>query len=509
MAITRRQFITRTGLATAGTLFGPSLFGHPLVREAMAAIANGRYLITLFLDGGNDGLNTVVPVANGTTGTLRAAYENARRSGDGGLRLTAGDLAQTGIGPDHRTGTALALHPGLRGYQGANGTNAGDGGLKALYDAGEVAVVQGCGYPEYSLSHDDARAIWKTANPLAVATPLGVGWEGRSLNASGYGSTEAPAVVISDFVPLEFSGAVSGVLAIRRLQSFTIPYDEDYPQDRNARKAAFNTLFQLAEAPTQTQPTLQYIGSSGSATLAATDAYPPLHGQYTSARAAFNNLYGSIPSGMGRDFREIAKIVYGVERGVANVGAHFFQLANGGYDTHSDQGAAEPEGQHYQLHAEVSASIKVFRDDLRDMGQALHGDPNAIWGRTAIVVWSEFSRRVEQNDNGTDHGSQGPMFVVGGGVNGGVYGNHPNVNESAWDNSGNTVYHLTGDDHDSTDLRDVYGTVLRHWVGLPAGTVQSLLPLDTVPSGGNATRYWTSADFDLERPADGAPLFKP
>jgi uncharacterized protein (DUF1501 family) len=143
------------------------------------------------------------------------------------------------------------------------------------------------------------------------------------------------------------------------------------------------------------------------------------------------------------------------------------------------------------------------------MGQVLHGNANAIWDRTTVLVWSEFSRRVPQNDNGTDHGSQGPMFVIGGKVNGGVYGNHPNINDAALDDEGNTRYHHTGDDHDSTDFRDVYGAVLKHWVNVPAPTVATLLPTDTVPGGGDPTRYWTTADFDMTRPSDGQPLIAP
>src|SRR6185503_11666092 len=151
MAITRRQFIKRTGFATAGALFGPSLFGSPFVRQAMASTIGNRYLIAFFLDGGNDGFNTVIPVSDGTLGgTLRTAYENARGTGGGGLRLTTGDLSLSGIGADFQTNTPLALHPGFRGFQGFDGVTAGDGGLKALYDAGDVAVVQGCGYSNYS-----------------------------------------------------------------------------------------------------------------------------------------------------------------------------------------------------------------------------------------------------------------------------------------------------------------------------------------------------------------------
>jgi uncharacterized protein (DUF1501 family) len=504
MAITRRQFVKRTGLATAGTLFGPSFFSSALVRRAMASTIGSRYLVVLFLDGGNDGLNTVVPLANGTTGTLRTAYDAARGTGGGGLRLTPGDLP-AGIGSDYNTGTPLALHPGLRGFRGFEGITAGDGGLKALFDAGEVAVIQGCGYPRYSLSHDDSRIVWQTANPLGRSTLLGTGWVGRTLTAGGYTGADIPAVAIESSVPRDFGGSTTSVLAVDSLQNFRFPYDSDYPGDEGAKRAAFEALYELAAPPAA----LRYIGASGLATLVATESYPPLHDDYQAQRAAFSARYREIGRSTSRGFREISKVIYGVERGVPNVAARFFELSNGGYDTHSDQGAAAPEGQHFQLHAEVAAALKVFRDDLRDMGQVLHGNANAIWGRTTVMVWSEFSRRIPQNDNGTDHGSQGPMFVIGGAVNGGVYGNHPNVNPSALDDEGNTVYHHTGDDHDSIDFRDVYGTVLKHWVNVPAATVSAILPTDTVPPGGTPSSYWTTADFDLARPTDAQPLFKP
>ncbi len=509
MAITRRQFIKRTSVATAGALFGPSFFGSPFVRRAMASTIGSRYFIVLFLDGGNDGFNTVVPVANGTTGTLRTAYTDARRTGNGGLQLSPSDLGATAIGADYNTGTSLALHPGFNGMQGFDGIHAGDGGFKALYDAGELAVIQGCGYPAYSLSHDESRTIWRTANPLGIPASLGKGWIGRTFAASGYTGSDIPAVAIESTVPPDLGGSATSVLAIDSLANFSFPYDTDYDDDQGAKRTAFNDLYQIAMPGAQ--PTLQYIGTSGIATLTSTESYQPLDAYYVGHRATYDAMYDEIGRSTARDFREIAKIIYGVERGVANVVAHFFEVSNGGYDTHSDQGAAANDGAHFQLHAEIASSIKVFRDDLVQMGQALYGDPTAVWGRTSIMVWSEFSRRIEQNDNGTDHGSQGPMFVIGGKVNGGVYGNHPNVNQSALDDEGNTVYHYTGDDHDTTDLRDVYGTILKNWANGPAATVASILPADTVPGGGDPTEYWTASDvnFDLARPSDGQPLFKP
>jgi len=126
----------------------------------------------------------------------------------------------------------------------------------------------------------------------------------------------------------------------------------------------------------------------------------------------------------------------------------------------------------------------VFYDDLADMG---------IIDKVCIVTWSEFSRRIPQNDSGTDHGSQGPMFVIGGGVTGGVYGNHPNIADSALDSEGNTVYTQNANPFRSTDFRDVYGTILKHWLGMTVPQVQTLLPAD----GGPAQFYWTVPNFDL------------
>ncbi|MEO6026806.1 MAG: hypothetical protein ABIR79_08080, partial [Candidatus Binatia bacterium] len=95
-------------------------------------------------------------------------------------------------------------------------------------------------------------------------------------------------------------------------------------------------------------------------------------------------------------------------------------------------------------------------------------------------------------------GSQGPMLIIGGGVNGGVYGNHPNINDAALDDEGNTEYTQNANSFRSTDFRDVYGTILKHWVNLPQGTVQGLLPLDSTPDAiSDPAHYWRTANFDL------------
>ncbi|MBM4245089.1 MAG: DUF1501 domain-containing protein [Deltaproteobacteria bacterium] len=438
MAISRRQFIRRTGLATAGTLLGPSLFASPFVRRAFANLGD-RYLVVIFLDGGNDGLNTVIPVTNGG-GSLRTDYEAHRFTGGGGIRITPAQLAGTAIANDPNTGASLALHPGLSGF-------------KDLYDAGRLAVIQGCGYPEYSLSHEESRIIWQSANPLRSGLLTGTGWVGRHLAAT-YPGTQIPGVCISNSIAPDFRQSTTSVLAINEVENFQFPWDS-YGGDQLAKAGAFEDLH--ANASAGAQATQVFIGNVGSATIASTQNYPALQTTYESTRSAFSQLYADIDRSTAYDLREVAKIINGVRTGVMGVSARFFSIDNGGYDTHSDQGGAT--GQHYDLHREVGDSLKVFYDDLADMGVA---------DKVLTVVWSEFARRIEQNGSGTDHGSQGPMFVIGGvgAINGGVYGNHPNINNLDLEDDGNTVYRQTAHPFRSTDFRDVFGTILKHWLNM-------------------------------------------
>jgi uncharacterized protein (DUF1501 family) len=486
MAITRRQFIRRTGWATAGALLGPSLFRSPWLQQAVAQTIGDRYLIVLFLDGGNDGLNTVLPA----TGLLRPHYEAARNTGAGGLRIT-NPLVPSNPMLDPNSGTQLGLHPGL--YD-----------LATLYDQNMVAVIQGCGYPDYNLSHDVARSIWESGSPLTAG---GNGWMGRYLAAAGYAGSDIPAVNIGGSVAGEYLQTATSVLAFTRLNNFGFPYDFDFdandsPDDTPFKDAAFTALYAAASA--NGHPAMQYLGGTGTATLLATGSYPALHDLYHTDRPTWETRYqGSNPNGLNtgtsRGFREIAKVIYGVANGVPNVNARFFELRNGGYDTHSDQGAGETGGQQYGLHEEVANAVKLFYDDLADMASGAPGGSGLanLPDKVCVLVWSEFSRRVQQNDNGTDHGSQGPMFVIGGGVNGGVYGNHPKIivdenDPLAVDDNGNTVYSQdNANPYRSIDMRDVYGTVMKHWLGL--ANPAPLLPVDA----GNPADYWTVADFDL------------
>ena len=468
MALSRRQFIVRGGGITGG-LLGTSLFGNPFLRRAFAESIGDRYLVVVNLDGGNDGLNTITPVANGATASLRAAYEAARRAGSGGLRLAPNQLLTT-IAPgapalvDAGSGTPLGFHPGLVG-------------LRNLFDLGKVAVVQGCGYPDHSLSHEQARRFWERAVP--ESTGIGSGWIGRHL-AGHYGGSDIPAVNIRSSVSGDFQQSATSVLTLGRVRDFRFPFDSGFGSDVEFKRTALLALSE--EAVASGNAALAYVGASDRATLLASASYPPLHDLYENDRSAFDRVYDDLDTSTARDLREVAKVIYGVESGVPNVAARFFEVRNGGYDTHSDQGAGEPDGQHTRLHREVGDALEAFYHDCADMGVA---------DRLCIVMWSEFSRRIEQNDNGTDHGTHGPAFVIGGAVNGGIYGNHPDI--GTLDSKGNTIYSQNdADSFRSTDFRDVFGTILRHWLNLADPEI--IFPRD---DWGDPNRYWEVPDFDL------------
>jgi uncharacterized protein (DUF1501 family) len=471
MPITRRQFLTRTGLGAGGLLLGPSLFGSPFVRQAFADIGS-RYLVVFYLDGGNDGLNTIVPYDN--VGGLRTHYNAQRGAGNGGLQLAPGALAVPsggGVPPmlDPNTGAQLGFHPGLIG-------------LHNLYLDGKVAVVQGAGYPDYSLSHETSTIVWQTANPTFNGLLSGTGWCGRHLQ-DVYGPTDVPGVTIGSSVAGEFRQTATSVLTIGRVRDFGFPYDDYEEDDEPAKRDAFAAVY--GEAAGSANPKKALLGAAGNSTLLSSESYPPLYGVYTGARQSWYDDYSALDTGPARRFREIAQVVYGVHTGQPGVNARFFQARQGGYDTHADQGRGNPGDRQYDLFREFGDAVELFYRDMEDIG---------IADDVCVVVWSEFSRRIPQNDNGTDHGSQGPMFVIGGSVNGGVYGNHPNIDPDALDGQENTPYVQGGDPFRSTDFRDVFGTVLKHWLNLPEVTILSdILPVDS----GNPSEYWTVQDFDM------------
>jgi uncharacterized protein (DUF1501 family) len=147
------------------------------------------------------------------------------------------------------------------------------------------------------------------------------------------------------------------------------------------------------------------------------------------------------PGGLGQNLRLIAQLISG------ELGTKLFYCQTGGFDTHANQ-----LGQHERLLNSVAASIQAFYKDMKKKG---YGD------KVTVMCFSEFGRRVNQNNSGgTDHGAAGPMFVAGGQVKGGLYGSYPSLTDL---DDGDLKY--------TTDFRAVYATLLDKWLSADSDAV--------------------------------------
>ncbi len=454
-----------------------------------------RYFVIIYLNGGNDGINTVIPYDDGgnapaSASALRSHYERARRAGTGGLRIPGASMLVpdgTSGGPalvDAHTGCQLGFHPAFAG-------------MKSLYDQGLVAVLQGCGYPRTagSLSHDHAQNAWRNADPLNQLGLVSTGWIGRHLvdpASGGYGLTDTPAATMGNLIAPELRQTGTGVLSVRdTIGDYAFPYGPV-----TASTAAYDQLYQQlnARAELRGDPWTR-VATAGTVTTNATQTFPQVHAAYEANRPAMSAAYEGIGYVSSR-IREVAKIIYGKETGViGGEPPRFFQLETNGFDTHADQGGAETTGTHYDILSDLALGCQAFFEDLETLGAG----GTDVRNKVLVLVWSEFGRRVKQNDNGTDHGSQAPVFVIGGAVNGGIYGNYPDLQYALdfADQYGNTPYSQDpGNGFRSTDFRDVYGTVLKHWINMSEAQIldPTNLPLDAPTYD---PLYWTQPNVDL------------
>ena len=177
-------------------------------------------------------------------------------------------------------------------------------------------------------------------------------------------------------------------------------------------------------------PVMDFLGQTGSDALKGADILRTAPAKYSSTIE-----YAANP--LAQNMKSIAQVF------LADLGTKVFYTQHGSFDTHSGELLT-----HSKLWNEVSSSIGDFYDDLRE-----HGREDEV----VILVFSEFGRRIKDNGSGTDHGSGGVAFVIGGDVKGGLYGQYPSLKEAD---------QLEGDLHYNNDFRSTYSTVVERWFGL-------------------------------------------
>jgi len=398
--LTRRQLLERGALfgvlgSVAPTFLWQAKVARGSSAGALAAAPQDRTLVIIQMAGGNDGLNTVVPYDDPTYLSVRPTLQ---------------------IDPS----SVLPLSNGL-------GLNPVMTSLKNVWDAGQLAVIEGVGYPNPTYSHFDSMAIWQTAAPKGEFND---GWLGRYFSQSG---AESNAL----FAGLDVGSALAPML---HSQSVTVPVVETPsaykltldPRDAQARLEAWDDMQTAAKARDRYLPT---IGSAALEAYAGSQALTSAVGAYQPAVT-----YGKDP--LSGSLRLLASIIVG------QPGTKVGYATIGGFDTHSNERKTQDA-----LLQTMSDALANFQADL-----TAHGMADSV----LVATWTEFGRRVKENGSqGTDHGDGNPMFVMGNAVQSGIYGDVPDL----------TNLDANGSVQWSTDFRSVYATLLEHWLGVDSSSI--------------------------------------
>ncbi len=455
----RRKFLNRLSLAGAGAF---ALNGIPMqvmsntkpLQRLASLSTNDRVLIILQLHGGNDGINTLIPVSDYDLYYFRRPN----------LAIPSRNSNRRFIPLDATLPLAdqIGLHPDMLG-------------VKQLYDQGKVRIVQGVSYENNNGSHFRGQDILLMGG--GSDDYLGSGWIGRFLENNYVPLTypaDFPNAEMLDPLALEFGNDIS--LAFH--QSNNIPTsisinnpnqffdlvtelegfeDVEGTDPRGIPPQAINDspygkelnwILDLEQKSEDYAERLKQVYDIGNA-IQSNAIYPELYPFSAPSGISRNRLAGQ--------FQIIAKLLSG------GCQTKVFLVKIGGFDTHASQvtNYDTTMGVHAALLYHISATMKAFQDDLRARG---------IEDRVLTMTTSEFGRRIFSNGSyGTDHGTGAPMMLFGSRVNPGVLGTVPNLNR---DNV-----------EQQYDYRQVYSTILKDWFQVDATLVDGGNPSESIIRG--------------------------
>jgi len=412
MPVTRRRFI-QNGLGFVS--LGAAMPGF-LMRTADAVAAEkgaggGKILVVIEMSGGNDGLNTVIPYDD-------PAYPKARPN----IGLAKDDVLQIGKTP---AAQSVALHPGMKALHG-------------MFEKGQVAVVNGVGYPQPNRSHFYSMDIWQMGDPSATPRER-TGWLARYFDADGhFKGNPLGGVVLGSELPLALQSLNSPVAVIGNGGDYGFG---SKAADRKQQMEAFQSLYANPAPATGTVANGgdEFIRNVGNEVYTSTQTIKEALQKYDIKAGAAANYPNN--NGLAARLQTIAKLITG------GLTTRVYYAGIGGFDTHANQ----PNG-HGNLLTSLSEAVAAFHRDLELQGRGKN---------VMTMTFSEFGRRVQENGSrGTDHGAASVMFAIGGGLRGGVFGEYPSLTNLD-----------DGDLRFTTDFRGVYATVLDSWLAAPSETV--------------------------------------
>jgi uncharacterized protein (DUF1501 family) len=391
--LSRRSLMLRgAGLALA--VYGADKLVPQAFEEGIAEAAaspDAPVLISIFMSGGADGLNILAPTEGANYVRMRP---NIHLTTEGTLPVAGSDL--------------LRWHPAMAE-------------IKALHDAGKVLAMPAIGYDSPNQSHFTSRHYWEVGE---LSTTTATGWMGRYLDL--HGSANNPIQGLSLDSQLAPSLATSTVAVAAAASPTEYSFNSPGVWDARVKNPMYDAFAALGAAPSG-NPVLGQVrqAQANAAGLRTQLASTPTTGGGTYPSSSF-----------AKKLQNIARMLrVGLPLRCVTV------TAPGGYDTHSNQAAPL----HNNL-AATSRAIGAFQADLEASGLA---------DRVLIHLWSEFGRRPQENDMGTDHGAAGVSFVIGTRAAGGFLGEFPGI--GTLDAQGNL--------RNTSDFRDVYRGLLEQWLG--------------------------------------------
>jgi len=328
---------------------------------------NERILVLVQLNGGNDGLNTVIPLDQ---------YSNLFR------------VRQNIIIPEKRilpVADTIGFHPSMTG-------------LKRVYDEGKLGIIQDVGYPNQNRSHFRSMEIWSSASPAEQRWTTG--WAGRHLDIEYPGFPDDypdrenpdPFAVSMGFSPSETCQGAAANFSIALRDPFSLR-----PLAQGEEDGDYGPYY---------RDELDFVRTS----IEQTNQYSE---QILVAAERGRNVMEYPDSRLARDLKNVALMISGGLR------TKIYVVSLGGFDTHSGQveAGASLTGTHSQLLQTLSDAINVFQQDLRELG---------LEERVLGMTFSEFGRQIRSNDSyGTDHGTAAPLLLFGACVHANILGNNP------------------------------------------------------------------------------------
>ena len=378
----RRSFIKASSIATTPLVFG-GISVAPIVNNAFASFVNqnsNRVLVLIQLNGGNDGLNTLIPLDQ---------YENLV------------NVRPEIVIPENEIITLtdnLGLHPSMSA-------------LADVYNDGNLGIIQGVGYPNQNRSHFRSTDIWHTGSD--ADTYLNTGWLGRYLDhfnvdyPNSFPTEECPdpfALTIGSSVSETCQGMAGNFsLALvdpDNLSQLATPVNNELNEGCYANKLEFLTK-----------------------TIEQTNAYGEVIQDANDLGSNISTSYNENDS-LAQKLKLVAKLIKGGLR------TKVYVVSLGGFDTHAEQvvAGATSTGDHAELLRELSEAIYAFHEDLTALD---------IVDRVAGMTYSEFGRRIRSNfSNGTDHGTAAPLMLFGSCVLPTIHGDNAEISTDVDDQEG-------------------------------------------------------------------------